>query len=464
MKSLRYLFVPVLAVCSTLGVMAQTAADSVYVFRDDQADAGYFLPAPPEVGSMEYVDDLLQWQWGKTQRPTPRGTQASIESMWKPEAMRIVMAQALGLDTISDELTPALSRLLVKSYNTGNLSTWAAKRKYMRIRPFMQMGEDTWALFDDDFLRTNGSYPSGHTSFGWATALAFAEMWPELQDTILRRGFEFGENRIITGAHYQSDVNAGYLCAAASIAHAHALPYLAADIVAARAEYAAIKGLPVDYNPAAAATFPRGERILNQPVDTASYRYLGDLMRYWKAKTLRDTPRGEQAVSDVDKTLPYLSRIFGEALGVPLSAETTPAVCQLLALVKQHSAEAVVALKLTNFRKRPFVQLGEPTSVPSQETGARGTSSFASGHACLGWSIALVLTEMAPDRQNEVLRCGFDYGESRLITGYHWATDIEAARLLACAVVARLHSDPAFLTLMQQARTEYRNAALHFAR
>lgn len=56
------------------------------------------------------------------------------------------------------------------------------------------MNEDTWGKYDSDFLRTNGSYPSGHTAFGWATALAFAEMWPELQDTILRRGVQFGEN------------------------------------------------------------------------------------------------------------------------------------------------------------------------------------------------------------------------------------------------------------------------------
>ena len=47
---------------------AQTATDTVYVFLEDQADAGYFLPAPPDTASMDYVDDLLQWQWGKTPR------------------------------------------------------------------------------------------------------------------------------------------------------------------------------------------------------------------------------------------------------------------------------------------------------------------------------------------------------------------------------------------------------------
>ena len=76
--------------------------------------------------------------------------------------------------------------------------------------------------------------------------------------------------------------------------------------------------------------------------------------------------------------------------------------------------------------------------------------------ASLAWAVALVLAEVAPDRQNEVLRRGFEYGDSRLILGYHWASDIEAGRLLACAVVARLHADPSFAAWTQQARAEYR--------
>jgi outer membrane protein TolC len=78
----------------------------------------------------------------------------------------------------------------------------------MRTRPFVQMNDPVWAQYDTDLLRLNGSYPSGHTAFGWFTALAFAEMCPEEQDNILRRGFMFGENRVIVGAHYQSDVTA----------------------------------------------------------------------------------------------------------------------------------------------------------------------------------------------------------------------------------------------------------------
>jgi len=119
------------------------------------------------------MDDMLQWEWGKAQRLTPRGEKASRESMWKAEAMRKVMGEALGIDSITDETMPALSRLLVKAYNTGNENAGVAKDQGWRTRPFLRMNEEPWGQYDDDFLRTNSSYPSGHTAFGWATALVF---------------------------------------------------------------------------------------------------------------------------------------------------------------------------------------------------------------------------------------------------------------------------------------------------
>ena len=434
--------------------LAQTE-ETAYLEPTEHPDGCYFLPAPPDTLCADFVDDMIQWQWGKTVRNTERGWQASRESLWKPEIMRTVMAEVLELDTISDETTPAISKLLVTAYNTGNGSTRLVKAQYGRTRPFVMMDEDTWGMWDDDYLRTNGSYPSGHTAFGWATALVFAEMWPELQDTILRRGFQFGENRIITGAHWQSDVNAGFLCASASIARAHTNPQLQKDIAEARAEYAALKGLPANYDPISAADVPHGERILNNPVDTTSRRYVSDLNKYWVGMPMRFSDRGHQAAEEAEYSTAMMQKVFGEAMGVTLSEGETPAICALIAEVLTKSSETADRLKAIRFRKRPFVQLGDPSFVPGDEEKERGKSSFPSGHTNLGWSEALVLAEVAPECQNEILRRGYEYGYNRLIVGYHWATDIEATRLLASALVARLHADPAFRELISAARTEY---------
>ena len=225
--------------------------------------------------------------------------------------------------------------------------------------------------------------------------------------------------------------------------------------MAARAEYARLKGLPADYAPSADVPLPHGERILNLPVDTAFYRYLGDLMRYWNAKSLRSTERGAQAIADVDKSEEAFSDAFGRLLGITLSAEATPALWQLISAVHTNSHAAAKALKATNFRKRPYVQLGEATPTPEYDDEERDESSFASSHACIGWAEALTLAEVAPERQDDILKYGFEFGQSRLILGYHWATDIEAARILAAAVVARLHADTSFRDLVRAARAEY---------
>ena len=48
------------------------------------------------------------------------------------------------------------------------------------------------------------------------------------------------------------------------------------------------------------------------------------------------------------------------------------------------------------------------------------------------------------------------YGDSRLIVGAHWQSDVNAARLAAAAAYARLHTSERFLEQMRLAREEFR--------
>ena len=180
--------------------------DTIPYFRtDSMPNAGIYLTAPPDTCSQLFIDDFQQWLWGKSMRHTPRGQQASWESLYSVDRMCGIYSEALGF-VVSREATPAIYRLISRGQKAAAQAVDPAKAKYMRKRPFARMNEHVAGAFDDEEeLRGNGSYPSGHTSLGWTTALIMAQMAPELQDTILRRGWEYGESRVIVGAHWQSD-------------------------------------------------------------------------------------------------------------------------------------------------------------------------------------------------------------------------------------------------------------------
>ncbi|MBR1804123.1 MAG: phosphatase PAP2 family protein, partial [Muribaculaceae bacterium] len=195
-----------------------------------------YLPVPVDTTKLTFAGDFYRWQWGKMIRENARGTktvrgnQAYYESQYGLNRMCIIMAQAIGLTITNAESNPRRTpKMIYFMYHTGDAGAAAnqyAKQKYMRRRPFDQMHESTWGKYDTyaDLMKPgNGSFPSSHTSFGWAVALSLAEMIPERQDTILRRGYMYGESREIVGAHWHTDVDAGRLTASAAVAYMHSM-------------------------------------------------------------------------------------------------------------------------------------------------------------------------------------------------------------------------------------------------
>lgn len=169
---------------------ARSNPDFYFLEIGDVPNSLHLLPPPPEVGSVVFLNDKAQYDWGKLMRRTARGEQAVRD------------AQLAG--------------------DAGDLATRHAKEHYMRVRPFSMYGESSCTPDQEEYLLKDGSYPSGHTAIGWATALVLAEINPSRQDEILKRGYEMGQSRVICGCHYQSDVDAGRIVASAVVARLHA--------------------------------------------------------------------------------------------------------------------------------------------------------------------------------------------------------------------------------------------------
>jgi acid phosphatase (class A) len=142
---------------------------------------------------------------------------------------------------ITEKDTPHIYMLMRRTLTDAGLSTYTAKNKYKRTRPFVVNKETSCTPQDEKILINDGSYPSGHSAFGWAWALILSEIDPEHTNVILARGRAFCESRVVCGVHWQSDVIEGRFMGASTVARLHADPVFRADIEAAKAELAAVR-------------------------------------------------------------------------------------------------------------------------------------------------------------------------------------------------------------------------------
>ena len=202
---------------------------------------------------------------------------------------------------------------------------------------------------------------------------------------------------------------------------------------------------------------PNAVHFLPPPPDTASAAFQYDRAQYrWGQEQRKDPVRLAIAVGDAVWSVDNICKIYSGVLGIDISQENTPAIYRMLTLGLLTTDQAGKLPKNHYMRTRPYVFFYEPTIYPSDEKWLRTNGSYPSGHTILGWSAALLLTEVAPDKADTILARGYMYGQSRVIAGYHWQSDVDAARLVASAAVARLHADKRFLKLMKKARKEYK--------
>ena len=179
-----------------------------------------------------------------------------------------------------------------------------------------------------------------------------------------------------------------------------------------------------------------------------------DLARHEWGKSVRerDPARAAQAAQDAVFTWENLFATFSPAFGSEISDERTPALCALLRFGIDSTRRAYRGVKDRYRRVRPFAELGEAPLRP--EDVRLGDDSYPSGHSATAWAAALILVEVSPGSAEAVLDRAREAGESRVIAGVHWQSDVDAGRLVASAAFARLQSDADFLALLEAARRE----------
>jgi acid phosphatase (class A) len=463
-----------LLVGGTVSVQAQTPVKepaNIYFTAKEMPDMRKFMPAPPDTFGIQWTHDIMRYYWGKDLRikDPERAKMARQDAESNIEWMMKEFSVPFGLQ-MSKEETPEMYRLLKDATSTARKICTDVKKFYARKRPFLRFHESTLTPEEEEFM-SNGSsysYPSGHALMGWCIALLLSEINPERADTLFARAYMYGDSRVIVGAHWQTDVDAGRLAATVAYGKMHTHPLFLEQLEKAKKEFCRLKGRAMPgvqkgdiekyYT---TEEMPNLIKCLPAPPDTLNEYFTYDLMRYFWGKDQRVTNPERAKVARRDgiwNPIDTLFSSFNEALGMTISKENTPAIWKLLTRSLVTTDQMRVAPKAFYHRTRPYVRFHEHILTYDKEEdevelGKEG--SYPSGHTSRGWATALLLSEVCPEHANEILKRGWDYGESRVIVGAHWQTDVDASRMGASIGYGALQSNPTFREDMKAAQQEY---------
>ena len=203
------------------------------------------------------------------------------------------------------------------------------------------------------------------------------------------------------------------------------------------------------------AQLPDSLALLRPPPAAGSNASAADEDEYRVTRALRDSPRWALAAKDAELKFPMATEVFSCALAMPISAEATPHLNMLLRRVRADASRATDKAKNHYKRRRPYIAHHDTSCTPKEK---HKNDSYPSGHSSIGWAWALSLAELAPDRADAILQRGYAFGQSRIVCGVHWQSDVEAGRVIGAATVARLHADPVYAAQMAGARKEIASA------
>jgi acid phosphatase (class A) len=214
---------------------AAAARGPGYLLPEERPDSVALIPPPPAPGSPEFIADEAIYRKLSALQGTARWQLAASDANLMFPVAANVFSCAVGLN-VTESTTPRLYVLLQRVVIDAGQSTYKAKEKYNRDRPFEVTGDPTCVPEDEQLLRGNASYPSGHASLGFVWGEVLAELVPDRAAAARARGIEFGQSRVVCRVHRQSDVDAGRIVGRAVIERLQQDAEFVADMEAAKIE------------------------------------------------------------------------------------------------------------------------------------------------------------------------------------------------------------------------------------
>ncbi|HTI03313.1 MAG TPA: phosphatase PAP2 family protein [Acidisoma sp.] len=214
--------------------VAAYAKDSYYI-TPAEVDLDNLLAPPAALGSAQETADLAAVQKAEMER----SAQDSIDAEEDHNRSVFRFADVMGPGFTPQKL-PMTTAFFARLLTDEKQIVAAAKTHFARPRPFVVDSNLSPLVFP----KKTPSYPSGHTAFAYVTAIILAAMVPEKASAIFDRAATYGYNRVVAGAHFPTDIEAGRIAGTVIASVFFHDPRFLSDFDRSRQEVRTALGLP----------------------------------------------------------------------------------------------------------------------------------------------------------------------------------------------------------------------------
>lgn len=187
-------------------------------------------------------------------------------------------------------------------------------------------------------------------------------------------------------------------------------------------------------------------------------RYDTDRQIFLATRKLVGSARYKMATDDAVYATPAMLADFSCAVGVKLTPDNAPKLAHLVESAGADTGSQSAHAKDIYQRLRPFmIDKGKICQAKSELFDKKTNQmsyDYPSGHTTWGWTWALILSSIVPDRAQQILERGRAYGDSRFVCGAHNESAVEGGMLSATATMALVQTKPDYQADRTAAKAE----------
>jgi acid phosphatase (class A) len=203
MRSVRR---PAVLLLPLLMLLVAAQAEQKAFVSPSAFDFDALIGQPPAENSKIHTDEISKMVDLQTARTPDEETRCKSEVGVSPFVFHEIVGSWFNAQNL-----PQTNALLRKVTREATQICDVPKQKWHRVRPPVANPQ----IHPCVPLEKTGSFPSGHATRGIVWATVVAEIFPDDRDKIMAVGKRIGDDRVLAGMHYPTDVAAGQKLGAA---------------------------------------------------------------------------------------------------------------------------------------------------------------------------------------------------------------------------------------------------------